>query len=371
MVGKLVTMKNVLILCLYPKDKVPGQRFRFEQYLNYLTENGFNITLSNLLTEKEYAFFYKKGNYVKKAALALKSVLKRYSQLRSASEYDIIFIFREVYFLGNSYFERKFSKKSNVIFDYDDAIWITDTVSENNKLFKFLKNPDKIRKIISLSKMVFAGNQFLADYAKKYNNNVIVVPTTIDTSEYLPDYNTRNDNKVCIGWSGSFSTIVHFVTCTEALRLIKEKYGNKVYFKVIGSAQYHNPELDIKGLPWRRETEVKDLQEMDIGIMPLPDDEWSRGKCGLKGLQYMALGIPTIMSPVGVNKKIIQDGENGFLASDTFEWVEKLSILIDSKELRKKIGCEGRKTVQAKFSVEANKNLYLKYFNKVIERSAI
>jgi len=113
------------------------------------------------------------------------------------------------------------------------------------------------------------------------------------------------------------------------------------------------------------------LQKIDIGIMPLPDDEWSKGKCGLKGLQYMALGIPTVMSPVGVNKKIIYDGENGLLASGTNEWVDKLSILIDSKELRETIGREGRNTVVSKFSVEANKNLYLKYFNKVTEESSL
>jgi glycosyltransferase involved in cell wall biosynthesis len=344
---------------------VPGQRFRFEQYLDYLAENGFNITFSNLLSENDFSIYYTKGNYFKKALLVIKSIRKRYSELISASKYDIIFIFREGFFLGNSYFERQFAKRSNVIFDYDDAIWITSDVSANNKLFRFLKSPDKTRKIIQVSKMVFAGNEYLADYAKQYNMNVVIVPTTINTDEYLPNHNYQNGDRICIGWSGSFSTIVHFMTCLEALKLIKEKYGDKVYFKVIGSEDYHNEELGIKGLPWRKETEIKDLQEINIGIMPLPDDEWSKGKCGLKGLQYMALGIPTVMCPVGVNRKIINDGENGFLASDANEWVDKLSMLIDSKELRQKLGQEGRKTVVSSFSVEANKNLYLKYFNHV------
>ena len=357
-------MKNVLIVCLYPKNKVPGQRFRFEQYLDYLSENGFNITFSNLLSENDYSFYYKKGNYLRKALLVLKSISKRYNQLRYASKYDIIFIFREGFFLGSSYFERQFAKKSNVIFDYDDAIWITSDVSKNNKSFKFLKNPDKTRRIIQAAKMIFAGNQFLADYAKQYNENVVIVPTTINTNEYLPAYNYQ-DGPVCVGWSGSFSTIVHFMTCVEALKLIKKKYGDTVYFKVIGSEDYHNVELGIQGLPWRKETEIKDLQEIDIGIMPLPDDEWSKGKCGLKGLQYMALGIPTIMSPVGVNKEIIQDGENGFLASGIDEWVGKLSILIDSAALRETVGKNGRETVVSKFSVEANMNLYLQYFKEL------
>lgn len=361
-------MKNVLIVCLYPEHQVPNQRFRFEQYLDYLSKNGFNITFSNLLSKQDYSYYYKKSNCPKKFKLVLKSILKRYSQLRSASKYDLILISREGFMLGNSYFERQFAKRAKVIFDYDDAIWITSTVSANNQWLRFLKSPNKTRKIIGVSKMVFAGNQYLAEYAKRFNNNVKIVPTTIDTNKYIPAYNIKKD-RICIGWSGSFSTIVHFKTCVETLKLIKEKYGDKVYFKVIGNENYYNTELDIQGLPWREETEIRELQEIDIGIMPLPNDEWSRGKCGLKGLQYMALAIPTIMSSVGVNMEIIQDSENGFLASNITEWVEKLSLLIDSDELRKTIGSNGRKTVVSKFSVEANKNLYLQYFNEVIESS--
>jgi glycosyltransferase involved in cell wall biosynthesis len=357
-------MKNVLIVCIYPKDKVPGQRFRFEQYLEYLSQNGFNITFSNLLSEKDYSFYYKKGNYIRKALLLFKSIIKRYKDVRSASKYDLIFIFREGFLLGSSYFERQLAKRSKVIFDYDDAIWITSVLSENSWLW-FLKNPNKTKKIIEVSQMVFSGNRYLAEYAEKYNAKVVIVPTTIDTNEYKPAYNPKNE-KICIGWSGSFSTIVHFTTCLDALKIIKKKYGDKVYFKVIGSVDYQHAELNIQGLPWTKETEIKDLQEIDIGIMPLPDDEWTKGKCGLKGLQYMALAIPTIMSPIGVNTEIIQDGENGFLAAGTDEWVKKLSLLIDSEKLRETIGQNGRKTVVSKFSIEANKHLYLQYFNQVI-----
>lgn len=359
-------MKNVLIICIYPKDEVPGQRFRFEQYLDYLSANDFNITFSSLLSEKDYSLYYRKGNYFKKAVLVLKSVLKRYKQLKSASKYDVIFIFREGFLLGSPYFERQFAKKSKVIFDYDDAIWITSAVSRNNKWLWFLKNSNKTRQIIEVSKIVFAGNNYLANYAKQFNKNVIIVPTTIDTNKYLPAYDATKA-RICIGWSGSFSTIAHFTTCLPALKIIKKKYGDKIYFKVIGSKDYYNAELSIRGLPWRKETEIKDLQEIDIGIMPLPDDEWSKGKCGLKGLQYMALEIPTIMSPVGVNTEIINDGENGFLAFDTDDWVKKLSLLIDSNVLREKIGRKGRETVISRFSVTANKNLYLQYFKELTD----
>ena len=345
-------------------DKTPGQRFRFEQYLDFLSKNGFDITFSCALSEKEYQFYHKKGNYFNKMVLFFRSLIRRFKDLKLASNYDIIFIFREGFFLGTSYFERKFAKKAKVIFDFDDAIWISKT-SKNNKWFQVLKNSNKTRDIIKVSRLIFAGNDFLANYAKRFNDNVVIIPTTIDTDLYV-ELPKLNKEKVCIGWSGSFSTIDHFTTCLDALKAIKKKYGDKVYFKVIGDNQYRNVELKIQGIGWKKETEIAELQEIDIGIMPLPNDEWANGKCGLKGLQYMALCIPTIMSPVGVNSEIITHGENGFLASNTSEWVNSLSKLIESQELRKDFGKRGRETVVRSYSVNSVKHLYLKYFNDLI-----
>jgi len=354
---------KVLIVCLHAPDRVPGQRFRFEQYLDYLREQGVETTYSNLLEEKDYKYFYGQKKYFRKLGIVIKGFLKRLRELKKIRNYDIVFIQREAFMLGTCYFEKRYAKRSKIIFDYDDAIWL-DLVSGHNRRFRFLKNPDKTKTIIGLSRLVFAGNQFLADYAKQFNQNVVIVPTTIDTNVYQPAYDMGKE-RICIGWSGSFSTIAHFTTCLDALRVIKNKYGNRVYFKVIGDGKYRNEELNIKGEDWKKESEVKDLKEIDIGIMPLPDDEWSKGKCGLKGLQYMALAIPTIMSPVGVNKDIITDGVNGFLASATDEWVNKLSTLIESAELRGEMGGKGRKTVVEQYSVEAIKHLYLKYLTGV------
>ena len=126
------------------------------------------------------------------------------------------------------------------------------------------------------------------------------------------------------------------------------------------------PELGIEGLPWRRDTELADLGAMDIGIMPLPDDEWAKGKCGLKGLQYMGLGLPTIMSPVGVNGEIITDGVDGFLATTTDEWVEKLSRLVEDADLRCRMGEAARRTVEQRYSVTAWKDRYVQHFDQLL-----
>jgi glycosyltransferase involved in cell wall biosynthesis len=357
-------MPHILFVCLHRPDRSPSQRFRFEQYLTFLEQNGFSCTYSFLLNEKDDKAFYAKGKYFAKATILLKSIFKRLGEISRARKYDIVFVQRECFMLGTAFFEKRLAKKTKLVFDFDDSIWLQN-VSEANKGLAFLKNADKTKKIIGSAHLIIAGNRYLADYALQFNSNVIIIPTTIDTEEYQPVLKRETDT-LCIGWTGSFSTIQHFEYRVNVYKRLKEKYGNKIRFKVVGDASYSNEELGIKGLPWKKATEISDLKEIDIGIMPLPNDEWSKGKCGLKGLQYMSLSIATVMSPVGVNSEIIQDGINGFLADSEEEWFNKLSLLIESPDLVKKLGQEGRKTVLEKYSIKANQNLYLKNFQSLI-----
>ncbi len=362
-------MKKVLFIAAHEKNRAPNQRFRFEQYIDFLEQNNFQCELSNIISEKEFKILYSKGNFLKKVFFVFKSFFIRYKDLKRANQFDIVFIAREAMLTRNTFFERKVKKsKAKVIFDFDDSIWLQN-ISEANKTFKWLKGHSKTAQLISLANLVFAGNQYLADFALENNKKVVIIPTTIDTNEYLPKKSVpkAENEPICIGWSGSITTIKHFEYAIPFLKKIKEKYGEKVNFKVIGDANYRHDELDIRGLAWNKQTELDDLQTFDIGIMPLPNDEWSKGKCGLKGLQYMALEIPTIMSPVGVNTEIITDGENGFLADEITDWVEKISRLIESKELRNSMGKKARETVQNDYSTDSQKDNYLKYFNQLIQ----
>lgn len=251
-----------------------------------------------------------------------------------------------------------------MVFDFDDAIWI-NVISKNNRGFGWLKSGSKTSKIIAYSDKIFAGNDYLANHALKFNKNVVIIPTTIDTDIYKPNYSISKE-KIIIGWSGSTSTIEHFQFAIPALEMLKAKFGTKIEILVIGDSSYKNSDLGIIGRPWTLETELKDLQSIDIGIMPLPDNEWTWGKCGLKGLQYMSLEIPTVMSPVGVNKIIINDGKNGFLADDVTEWVSKISLLIEDSDLRIRIGQEGRKTIINNFSVLSQQKRYLDQFKSLV-----
>jgi glycosyltransferase involved in cell wall biosynthesis len=359
-------VKRILFIASHRKNRAPNQRFRFEQYFDYLEKHGFQCTLSPLIaTEEEDKTFYIQGNYPSKVLLGLQLGLRRIKDIIRASEFDIIVIAREAFITGSTFVERAFARsRAKVIFDFDDSIWL-NVVSNNNRFFAALKSGTKTSRIIKISDKVFAGNEFLASYASGFNDNVVIVPTTIDTDAYQPDYK-ENKQVVTIGWSGSVTTIEHFQFAIPVLRILKEKYKDRILFKVIGDGNFVEPTLTIKGIPWRNETELEDLREIDIGIMPLPDNEWTWGKCGLKGLQYMALEIPTIMSPVGVNLKIIQDGINGFLANTTEEWIDKISMLIDQPDLRVAIGREGRKTVVDHYSVNSNRQRYLQQIEALL-----
>lgn len=359
-------MPRILFIAPHRPHRSPSQRFRFEQYLPFLKENGFDYDYSYLISEKDDKYFYQPGNFRTKSYFFLKSVRTRMKNVRQANDYDIIFIQREAFMTGSTYFEKKLSKsKAKLVFDFDDAIWHFD-ISEANKKFGWLKNPGKTAKIISYADLVVAGNQYLANYAKHHSKNVVIIPTTIDTSEYKRMNIPKGNDKITIGWSGSLTTMKHFDYAVPFLKILKDKYGDKIEIKAIGDSNYVNKDLGVKGIEWTKENEVKELSSFDIGIMPLPDDEWAKGKCGLKGLQYMALEIPTVMSPVGVNTEIIKEGVNGFLASGTNEWVEKISKLIDSKELHDNMGREARKTVEERYSVNSQKENYLEQFMRLI-----
>lgn len=357
---------RVLFVVAHRLGRSPGQRFRFEQYLDYLKSNGFDYEISYFLNEKDDRIFYSKGNYLDKFLILLKSFFQRLEDAFKARDYDIVFIYRDAIMVRTTIFERLFRfSGAKIIFDFDDALWLTE-VSEGNANLGWLKDPQKTKTIIRLSDLVFAGNEYLAEYARRYNNNVKVVPTTIDTDNFKRKQVVKPEGKICIGWTGSSTTVKHLKQAKPVLRRIKEKFGERVYFMMISDMPMIDEDLQIKFCRWRKETETDDLSLADIGIMPLPDDEWAKGKCGFKGLQYMALEIPSVMSPVGVNNDIIRHGVNGFLPGTEDEWVETLTMLIEDAHLREKIGKAGRQTVVERYSLESQKDKYMEYYRSLI-----
>lgn len=346
---------RLLYIAPHRPNRSPGQRFRFEQYINFLESKGISITYSYLLNARNDKQFYQRGNYFLKLWITLKGFIIRLFDVIRASKFDYIIIYREAHFLGFSIFEKWLShRKAATIFDFDDAIWLND-ISESNKNLSWLKSSTKTAKIAKHVNVVSVGNSFLAKYASQFNKNVVIIPTTIDTNIYKYR-GARSTKIVTIGWIGSYTTLKHFQSAIPMLKTVKQKYAERIDFKVIIDINYNVPELNLTSTKWNANTELAELNKIDIGIMPLPNDEWSQGKCGFKGIQYMSLGIATVMSPVGVNIDIIEHNVNGFLASTDAEWIDCLSQLIESVELRQRFGTAARKTIEERYSVSSQED---------------
>jgi glycosyltransferase involved in cell wall biosynthesis len=357
------------VLALVPSvfDTAPGQRFRIEQWDALLRESEVEIVYAPFECEELHSIISSRGRFGAKLRLTIRAFANRVCELLGVGDFDAIYVFREAALFGPAIFEYwiKFFG-APMIFDFDDAVFIP-YVSPSNGHLSRLKFPGKTRAICRLSSHVMAGNRYLAEYARRVNPNVTVIPTTIDTDKYLPESSKPESPTPVIGWSGSFSTVQHLNILRAPLQRLAAR--EKFRLRIVGVSDYRLDGVEVEALPWRSRTEIEDLRVIDIGMMPLPDDDWSRGKCGLKALQYMALGIPTICSPVGVNSEIIQDGVNGFLASTADEWIEKLTTLLHSAELRKRFGWAGRRTVEAKYSARSQVPRVLEVFKSVANKA--
>lgn len=352
------------VLAVVPSiyDTSPGQRFRIEQWEPILAAGGVELTYAPFETDELKAVLHTGGNVLAKVGAVTKNMRLRSRELDNIADYDLVYLFREAAILGPPWFERKIAKAGvPIVFDLDDAIFVSYK-SPSNGYLSYLKFPTKTAEICGMSAHIMPGNEYLRDYCSKYNQNLTIIPTTIDTDKYTVVERPEPET-VTIGWSGSFSTVQHLDTIRDVLQELAKTENFRL--RVIGTPNYKIPGVDTEAMQWRSATELDDLREIDIGLMPLPDEDWSRGKCGLKALQYMALGIPTICSPVGVNSTIIKDGENGYLADGTAEWVEKLKLMLHSPELRRRIGLAGRKTVEDEYSAKVIAPKVLEIFRSV------
>ncbi|MBM3186127.1 MAG: glycosyltransferase family 4 protein [Bacteroidetes bacterium] len=353
--------KKILFIAPYPFDEAPSQRFRFEQYFNFLRENNFDIHFSPFLDQRTWKTLYSDGKVLRKILGVVKSFLKRFLLLFTLYKYDFVFIHREASHIGPPFFEfliaKVFRKKYN--YDFDDAIWLPN-YSETNARFHRLKAYWKVRYCIRWAGSISAGNDYLANYARKFNANVQVIPTTIDTENHHNLKTEYNQGKLIIGWTGTHTTMRYLDFIVPVIKELEQKYDFEFLVISNEAPTYHLKSLRF--LKWKRETEITDLARISIGVMPLEMDIWSEGKCGFKGLQYMSLGIPALMSPIGVNTQIVSHEVNGFLPVKLEEWKNQLEMLLTDIDLRKKIGEAGKKTIDERYSVLSNQSNYLSLF---------
>jgi glycosyltransferase involved in cell wall biosynthesis len=360
-VKKSKSSKSIYFLIPAPLGISPGQRFRFELYLDILHQQGIHFTISSFYTMRGWRILFTNGNILPKVLAVLSGFFKRFLDLFRLLSFDYIFIYREATPIGPPFFEflisRVFRKK--IIYDFDDAIWIPSS-SEYNYFISFLKGFSKVRMICRWSFKVSVGNAYLGAFASKYNSRVVILPTVVNTEEAHTQLQNHNVENVVVGWTGSFSTLKFLNDVLSALQRVQEKYD----FEFIVIAD-NDPKLPLKRyrfIKWNKQTETEDLLKMQIGLMPLYDDELTRGKCGFKAIQYMALGIPAVVSPVGVNTEIVEDGDNGYICYDEEDWVTKLSYLISNREKRAEMGLNARIKIINQYSVIATRDKFLTLF---------
>ncbi len=349
---------KVLLLLPYAWDTVPGQRYRIEQWVPHLERQGVTFERDILLERDEVHRLFWGNSPVRKAFMISKAIFEREWRLRSLKGFDCIWVYRASWPIGPAWSEKRLARRGNpVIFDFDDAIWIAQT-SKSNKRWAWLKFSDKTADICRIASHVVVGNDFLAAFARKNNPNVTVVPPTVELKSYdlaavdRPDrYAREEDRPFVIGWTGSHTTAQYLKIVEPALRILARRH--RILLRVIGDPAYQAEGIPLELVDWNAATEVRDLAAIDTGIMPLPDDRWSRGKCGMKAIQYMALGIPAVVSPVGFNTELIRHDENGLLADSVGDWVTSLEWLITDANLRRRLGEAGRRTVEVGYCATA------------------
>lgn len=359
--------KKLYIIAPYPKGKAPSQRFRFEQYISHFEEQGYQVYFYSFINEKTWEILYADKHYFKKIVGIILAFFKRWIVLFRLINAKNIFIHREMALLGPPIFEFILAKllRKKYIYDFDDAIWLPN-FSKGNEKFQNLKYYKKVNQCMKWAHKVTAGNEYLKSYANQFNDHVEIIPTTIDMVNHHNLKINYNKKTLNIGWTGSHTTLHYLEEIIPSLERLQQDYSFN--FIVIANKK---PTFTIPNLifiQWNKASEIKDLAKIDIGVMPLKNDKWAKGKCGFKALQYMALGIPTIASLVGVNSTIIKDGINGFLVEEPDEWLLKLTLLMDNLDVRKTIGEAGSETIKHNYSVEANKSKYLNLFR---EKSSI
>lgn len=352
---------KILILAPYPKFITPSQRFRFEHYLPELEKNNISYDYKTFIDERDYKVIFQPGGTIKKIFIILKGFLKRTLALFTLRKYNYIYIHREASLLGPPVFEWIISKilGKKIIYDFDDAIWIPLS-SDANPIASKIKCAWKVSKICRWSTIVTAGNQFLADYARQYCKDTRVIPTVVDTENVHNKIKNQEDTPLTIGWTGTFTNFIHLPLATTAIKELQDKYPFE--FLIIADKDPELKNINYTFIKWHKETEIEDLLRIHIGIMPLINTDVQLGKCAFKAIQYMSLGIPAVVTALGANCEVVDNGINGYWANTDNEWYVNLEKLILDKNLRTEMGNLSRQKIRNRYSVVATRSLFLDLF---------
>lgn len=351
---------RILALTKYG-PQAASTRQRFQLYEPALKRAGIEVTYSPLLPDEHVRRLVlgRKSSFVS----VLQAYARRLAALLTSRRFDALWVHYELFPYLPSGFERLASlSRRPVIVDYDDAIFHVYDASPRWIVRRLLGG--KLEPLLRSAAACCCGNAYLRDYAARFCRNSIILPTVVDTDTYVPA--GRDDGPIVVGWIGSPSTWRNVRPLLPLLEGLAAEKAIRVHAIGAGVAaeadRFHGLEL----VEWTKEGEIAGIQQMDVGIMPLIDAPFERGKCGYKLIQYMACGLPTVASPVGVNSEIVSPGRTGFLASSTEEWRVALESLIDDATLRRTMGAEGRRVAVEHYSLGSQEQKLVDLFRSVV-----
>lgn len=323
-----------------------SSRVRSILYLSYCKKNGINVDIEPLFSDEYLTALYSRKS---RWRMVLSGYFHRFMVLLTVRKYNLIWLEKEIFPFLPASFERFLNLLGiPYVVDYDDA-WF-HRYDQHPGRFIRLVFAHKIDAVMRHAALVVAGNEYIADHANAAGaRQVEIVPTVVDLEQYKVG-RLQNIAPLTVGWIGSPATTHYLLELASVFESLKLEFD--IRFVAIGANVEELKGLPVEVWPWSEDTEVQSIQACDIGIMPLVDSSWERGKCGYKLIQFMACGLPVVASPVGVNKQIVEHGVNGFLAKDLQEWKQVLRQLLNDHELRKSMGRHGRERVEAWYSLQ-------------------
>jgi glycosyltransferase involved in cell wall biosynthesis len=348
-------MAKIVFLVAHPIEDA-SRRYRVQQFIPLLEQAGHQCTISEFSTPQLFRALHSKRQFTTKILHTVYCSARRFVRLADLSEFDLVVIHREVLPFLTPIFEKWVLKRHpNVVFSLDDATYAAhpDTAQMRHPLLYRFKYGRDLSEVMRQSAHVIVGNSTLANYAKEFNTEVSTFPTVVDCEKYTyQPVAAPNAQPLTIGWMGSSSTAAYLSEIARPLKQLAKNYPRKVRFRFFGCEELNLDLPRASVSPFRLETELDDLRSLDIGLMPMPDTAWTRGKCAFKAIQYMATGIPTVASPVGSTLDLIQHNSNGLLAQSERDWYQSLELLVTDYKARRRLSARGRETILRSYSLQ-------------------
>lgn len=364
---------SILVLCPFPEGVAAGQRLKYEQYLDDWRSLGFSVDVRPFMDPNLWSVVHKPGHLGAKAVGTLRCMLRRRHDLRTIGRYDLVYLFMWATPIGSDRAERLVrGRAKRLIYDIEDNILEQSASSSKvvNPLLRWIRGRFKAQFLVTSADHIIASSPELAERCESLNNRgaATYITSSVDTDRFLAANDYNNDDMVVIGWTGTISSLPYL----DALRPVFLKLAAVRRFRllVIGNFDYDLPGVDLEVLRWTAQEEVAQMQGIDIGVYPLPNDKWVGGKSGLKAIQYMAFGLPCVATRAGHTPDVVIDGQTGLLVESESDWLDALIRLIDDPSLRRLMGEAGRDEAVRRYSLSATAGHYRKVIDEVMQLPA-